>query len=86
VPPAHTGSALDSLGIYVRTGKDPSTPLAAQTLSVAKEAYLSSFRITMIAVGLLALVAGVIGAVVLRRGAAVEAAADADDATVAATA
>ena len=83
VPPARTGSALDSLGVYVRTGKDPSTSLAAQTLSVAKESYLSSFRITMITVGLLALGAGVVGAIVLRRGAAVEAAADADDGSTA---
>lgn len=72
VPPSRTGSALDSLGVYVRTGKDPATTLAEQTLSVAKESYLSSFRLTMIAVGLLALAAGVVGAGVLRRTGSVD--------------
>ena len=79
VPPSRTGTALDSLGIYVRTGKDPVSRLAEQTLSVAKESYLNSFQATMVAVGLLALLAALFGATVLHRGAAVEAAADTAD-------
>lgn len=72
VPPARTASSLDSLGVYVRTGKDPSTTSARQALSVAKESYLNSFKITMVVVGLLALVAGLVGCAVLRRATARE--------------
>ncbi|CAB4756825.1 MAG: MFS transporter [Actinobacteria bacterium] len=81
VSPSRTASALDSLGIYVRSGKDPVSRLAEQTLSLAKESYVNSFQTTMVAVGLLALVAALFGATVLRRGAAVEAAADEPDAS-----
>jgi MFS family permease len=72
VPPARTGSALDTLGVYVRTGEDPSSQLAHQALAVAKDSYSTSFQLTMIAVGGVCLALGVGGALLLRRAAAAE--------------
>ncbi|MFZ4518479.1 MAG: MFS transporter [Microthrixaceae bacterium] len=83
VPPARTASALDGLGVYVRTGKDPSTALGEQALAVARQSYTNSFKITMVAVGAACLLAGVVGRVLLGRAAAAERAADADDTPVA---
>jgi len=70
VPPSRTASALDTLGVYVRTGKDPSGELAQQALSSAKDSYSTSFQLTMIAVGGICLLLGVAGALLLRRAAA----------------
>lgn len=67
VPPSRTASALDGLGVYVRTGHDPAGGLGHQALSAARTSYSASFQITMIAVGALCLVIGLAGAQVLRR-------------------
>ncbi len=66
VPPARTGSALDTLGVYMRTGKDPATSAASQALQLGKESYAASFKITMVAVGVLCLLVGLVGARLLR--------------------
>ncbi len=67
VPPSRTGSGLDAVTQFADTGTRPSTELGRQALSVAKESYATSFKLTMIAVGLVALLAGVAGAALLRR-------------------
>lgn len=67
VPPTRTGAALDSLGVYVKSGTKPSTRLGEQALSAATASYTASFKITMVAVGGLCLLLGATAAALLRR-------------------
>ncbi len=67
VPPSRTASALDGLGVYVRTGHEPSSTLAHQALSAGRASYSTSFQVTMIAIGAVCLVVGVAGAALVRR-------------------